>query len=270
MASSAYAVTVQANGHEKNAYKAIKDYILALDSRITCPNDPDDEFDYSTKGNDHIATLNFYIGNQRIFKFYRPSALRDGSSNEIAIRGIMFSMDGVDGIPANTREIWFVTNGYDDGRAYKTQSTDEIRGLCISHAVNDYFIYASFASIRDERVMRYQYNASVLHCLSNNKAYISSNTVGNPYNKTTVFNISGYYLYDVETLSSGTFLSRFLYACPPGKIDYIKSCIYQSSGEKAFENRAIYDCTTVTAGDTVSLKDGAYLAVGSHQLVRVN
>ena len=76
---------------------------------------------------------------------------------------------------------------------------------------------------------------------------------------------------DISSTKSGSFTSRFAYKSLPGQIDYIKSCVYLNENQRQFDITAIYDCTELQAvGDTVSLKDGSYLAVGLHQLVKIS
>lgn len=100
-------------------------------------------------------------------------------------------------------------------------------------------------------------------------AYLPTTTIFNikqkPITHTPLFN---FYNYDIG--DNGIFTSRFAFSSKPGTIDYIKSSPYIDNGYKKFDITSVYDCTTVTIGDTVSLKDGAYLAVGTNQLVKVS
>lgn len=102
----------------------------------------------------------------------------------------------------------------------------------------------------------------------------------NPISKDILFDMSKYpsgnkynpYVYKNydNANDNGSFVSRFQYTTKPGIIDYVKSSIYVDSGTKKLECPSLFDCSTVNSGDTMSLKDGAYLAVGTHQLVKVS
>lgn len=262
MGSTVYGAIIEINAVEKEFWKALKSYILSLDSRITCAEDPDDEFDYSTKGNSHIATMNFKINNTQIFKIFRTAALRNDSDQELPAK-IAVETNANVGIPELSTVFKVAPGIYD-----QTQSTVTTRKIMISHIINDNFIHLAFNVIG----LNGNSYGNINYSKSGNDIFIGNkNGNGDTYSRNIAFNLTGYTLYDLTTPAyAGTFLSRFSYTAPQGNIDYIKSSIYQSDGEKVFENKAIYDCTTVTAGDTVSLKDGAYIAVGTNQLVKVS
>lgn len=270
MGSSGWDALKSTKGHEKEFYRLIKTYITGLDSRITCDNDPDDEFDYSTSGDSHIATLDFDINGEHAFSLYRDAALRSGGS-EVATCNIACAMNMDNSIPSSVGTIHFRADGY-TGITIVQSNTSVNRGLRISHVINDDFIFFTFAppdytwqSIGTVETTR------IIHSFATNKTYVTSDRGISSYTQPNVFNLSGLTFYDVDGVDApGTFLSRFSYAAPAGSIDYIKSSIYQSGNVRSFENTAIYDCTTVTTGDTVSLKDGAYVAIGPHQLVKVS
>lgn len=249
---------------EKDFYKEVKNYITGLNSLITCANDPDEEFDTSEVGSSHIPILEFKVDGTDLFKLYRDSTLSVTSNTSFYV-----SMNNVPtGIPESTKWMSFKESSISEGVPY---TSDFKRGVLISHIVNDNFIYLMFTPLWNYSDNR-KNNFRVLYCKSGDDIYVtSSNTLLSAWDKSNAFNISGLTLYDLATpTSNGTFLSRFSYAAPAGSIDYIKSSIYQSGNIRSFENMAIYDCTTVTTGDTVSLKDGAYVAVGPHQLVKVS
>lgn len=271
MGSSGWDVLKLTKGHEKEFYRLIKTYITGLDSRITCNNDPDDEFDASKSGADHIATLDFDINGEHAFSLYRNVVLKDGSGNEQATCTIICAMDIDNAIPSSVGSIHFRADGYTGITIVQSEGRYD-RGLRISHVINDDFIFLTFAppdytwqSIGTVETTR------IIHSFTTNKTYVTSDRGISSYTQPTIFNLSGLTFYDVDGVDApGTFLSRFSYAAPAGSIDYIKSSIYQSGNVRSFENTAIYDCTTVTTGDTVSLKDGAYVAIGPHQLVKVS
>lgn len=275
MGSTAFGIEIQATGQEKEMYRAIKNYILGLDSRITCDNDPDDEFDVTKwgtteQGYAHVPKLEFSISGTHIFTLSRERNLCDSNGSHLGARFICCSMDAISGIPDNYANIVFRPDGYDGYANYIDWAENFTRGVIISHIVSSSIIYIGISSLNADQSKRNTYNWSMWYNLSNNVLFLNSSKQQSGYNKTRFYNLSDRTLYRTTDIASGTFLSRFSYACPPGTIDYIKSTIYQSNNEKVFENRAIYDSTTVAVGDTVSLKDGAYVAVGTHQLVKVS
>ena len=275
MGSTAYGIAIQATGQEKEMYRAIKNYILGLDSRITCDNNPDDEFDTTKwgtteQGYAHVPTLEFSISGTHIFTILRERSLCDSDGSHKGARFVDCKMDAISGIPDNYANIVFRPDGESGYANYVDWSDNYTRGVIISHIVNDSIVYIGISSLNAAQNVRDAFNWSMWHNLSNNVLFLNSTKQQSGYNKTRFYNLSDRTLYRTTDIASGTFLSRFSYACPPGTIDYIKSSIYQNNNEKVFENRAIYDSTTVAVGDTVSLKDGAYAAVGTHQLVKVS
>lgn len=277
MGSSTYAASVEAYGTEKDMYRSIINYLTSLDSRIACDTDLDTEWETSIGTPGHFPTFVFSINNTPIFSLSRDGQIatyyRQGSN--ILIFKLL-----LDGVPTNQINI---RNKKDNPETETQWDTVYTRGLTISHIINDNFILLSFAACPDGIVpqttnTRYRDmdNATFALSLSNNQTYIGATKAASaapytPYSKAYCFNISDYTLYNVTTPSSvGTFVSRFSYGAPVGTIDYIKSSVYQSNGSKIFENKAVYDSTTVNVGDAVSLKDGSYVAVGTHQLVKVS
>lgn len=264
---SEYGTIIQTQSHEKLFYKAIKNYILSMNSKITCAEDPEEEFDVSLKGGDHVPTLNFALNGVHLFKMYRPAALESDGS-EIAVNTVNFELDAVAEVPYQILAINFIPSSTSQTW---TQSTVGNRGIWFTYVANDNFLYIWFGCYNQILRQEENINGGYVCCLSNNVLYLASTGYGAAGSKQSIFNLSGLTFYDGATPGKvGTFLSRFTYAAPPGSIDYIKSSIYMSSNEKVFENRAIYDSTTVTIGDTVSLQDGSYVAIGTHQLVKVS
>lgn len=255
MASSNFGVLIQTHSHDKYFFKAVIDYITSLSPNITCTTDPLNEFDTAVQPTDHKPSMSFSINGMHVFTIYRNSLTAAASD-------LYFKMDASDTIPATPYNI-----NYFSGNGTSTPEFERDKGFKISHIINDNFVFLSFAGWANGRETS---NFQIVYSFSNNSAYLANKTSVNPYTKVKLFDLSGYTLYSTSPVVAATFLSRFSYAAPVGEIDYIKSSIYMSSNEKVFENRSIYDCTTVTVGDTVSLKDGAYVAVGPHQLVKVS
>lgn len=262
MGSSNFCIMQSVYGVEKEFAKKLVNYILSLSDKITCANDPDDEYDVGTVGTSYTPTFNFKINNKDAFRLYRTNALSAGTN------GFIFVANAVAGAPTNQKNIYFVYHGSSNTRLYNENYT---RGIVVSHIVNDNFVFLSFGAYSEEYDDRKNQNASFLFCMSGSDNFASSRGNINPYSETNCFNLSALELYDVATtLPNGVFVSRFAHAAPAGSIDYIKSSIYQNNSQKVFENKAVYDCSTVNVASTVSLKDGAYIAVGSHQLVKVS
>lgn len=266
MGSSYYGRAVKAGGEEWHSFAAIKTYLTGLDSRITCANDPEDEFDATEHGSSYKSTLSFSINGTHAFTIYRDKALSETSKT------LNVKLDTISGAslpPNNEKGIRNAETEYNDE---KLPSYDRVRGFTISHIINNNFILLSFASLVAVTSGTHRDWITICFSFSNNKTYIGTYNETSEISKAKCFNISGYSLYDTDqsTGAVGSFLSRFSYAAPAGEIDYIKSSIYQNNSEKVFENRAVYDCTTVNIGDTVSLKDGSYVAVGTNQLVKVS
>lgn len=277
MGSSTYAASVEAYGTEKDMYRSIINYLTSLDSRIVCDTDLDTEWDTSLSDSNHLPTFVFSVNNIPMFSLSRDGniAMYYRQASKVLIFKLL-----LDGVPANQISI---RNKKDNPETQTQWDTSYTRGLTISHIINDNFILLSFAACSDaivpqttDTTWRDTDNATFALSLSNNQVYIgatkaSSSAPYTPYSKAYCFDISDYTLYNVTTPSSvGTFISRFSYGAPVGTIDYIKSSVYQSNGSKIFENKAVYDSTTVNVGDAVSLKDGSYVAVGTHQLVKVS
>lgn len=277
MGSSTYAASVEAYGTEKDMYRSIINYLTSLDSRITCDTDLDTEWDTSINTPGHFPTFVFSINNIPTFSLNRDGLIATyyrQPSNVLVFKLLL------DGVPTNQINI---RNKKDDPGATTQWETTYTRGLTISHIINDNFILLSFAASSDAIVpqttntkYRDMDNATFALSLSNNQTYIGATKAASaapytPYSKAYCFDISDYTMYNVTTPSSvGKFVSRFNFGAPVGTIDYIKSTVYHSNGSKIFENKAVYDSTTVNVGDAVSLKDGSYVAVGTHQLVKVS
>ena len=261
MGSSNFCIMQSATAVEKVFVKKLVDYILGLSDSITCDNDPDEEYDISTVGGDYTPTFNFKINDNNAFRLYRGNTLSTPTN------GMVFVANTISVVPTNQKSITYVTNPGSNVRMYNESYT---RGIVVSHIVNDNFIYLSFGSY-DEGSARNSGNAAFLFCTSGNDNFVTSRGNVNPYLVANCFDLSGLTLYDLaEELPAGVFVSRFAHAAPAGSIDYIKSSIYQNNSQKVFENKAVYDCSTVNVASTVSLKDGAYIAIGSHQLVKVS
>lgn len=277
MGSSTYAASVEAYGTEKDMYQSIINYLTSLDSRITCDTDVDTEWSEAIKDPANIPTFVFSINNTPIFSLGRDRNISTYYRQPSKVLVFKLLLDGV---PTNEMSI---RNKKDSPETETQWEVSYTRGLTISHIINDNFILLSFAassgattSETTSTTWRDTDNATFALSLSNGQTYIGATKAASeapytPYSKAYCFDISDYTMYNVTTPSSvGTFVSRFNYAAPVGTIDYIKSTVYQSNSSKIFENKAVYDSTTVNVGDAVSLKDGSYVAVGTHQLVKVS
>jgi hypothetical protein len=247
--SISYWNLVSLNGTEKEFMSDFIDYLTSLDSKITCSSNVNTEF--SDSDLTHVPTFNFSINNKLAFTLTRAAALNtDTSSYNLACGSINVDIS------------------WQDSAAY-TDSQD--RGFYVSYLINDNFVLLSINSSHKNWQNRVdQINNNIIYAGSSGASAYWSAITNLDYNtRTNIYSISGRTFYEINGNNSGLFTSRFSYTCPPGEIDYVKSSTYLNSGVKKFDITSIYDCTTVTLGDTVSLKDGAYLAVGTHQLVKV-
>lgn len=249
---------VISNSVEKDFASDLVNYITGLDDRITCSNNAETEYDSSDLT--HVPTFNFLIDNEVAFTLTR--SLRNNSGGGVQA-------------PLSSNSTGFLADFGDlnvymacfnmDGLPY-TQSG--VRKFAISSVLNSNFILLSINGLEYYYGNYNTNNTNIIYAKTSTKKYLSTYT-GVTFAKNNIFNISTRTFSSIDENINGTFISRFSYACPPGYIDYIKSSVYMNNSQKQFEITSIYDCTTVAIGDTVSLKDGPYLAVGTNQLVKV-
>lgn len=251
--SSAYLNDVYSNGSEIAFAKQIITHLTSLDSRITCSSDPDDEYDQSEHGDTYVPTLNFKINNELAFTIKRSGAL---NNTAYQFQYICDSTSQVLNFQGNAYRHW----------------VEAFRHIAISHIVTDNFIYIEingYFSNGGVTPARF----AVAYVSQSNKMYFSAAAgTSDPVSKATVFNISEFMFRELVdgNGAQGTFVSRFPYNAAAGEIDYVKSAVYCFQDVKQFDLKSVYDCTTVTPGSSVSLKDGSYIAVGPHQLVKVS
>ncbi len=256
MAKMRFAEIVESNGNEADFMKDVIAYITGINSAIACLDDPDDEYDVETVGTSHIPTFRFSFNNKHVMTIKRPVDLSSSSEHMIInfIKG---------------EEIVGYNNISYTGSA-KKWDTDINRKFSMSYIESSGFYILDFVGI-------FSYGSTshfgIVFVESGNNSYGSykaGNISSSNYKIPIVFNISEYVYTGIDSEISGTSLSRFTYKAQPGKVDYIKSSIYANEGVKQFEIFQLYDSTEVSPGSTVSLEDGAYLAVGPHQLVKVS
>lgn len=255
MATMKFAETIESTGNEVDFMKNVIAYITGINNAITCEDDPDDEYDVETVGTDHVPTFRFSFNGKHILTIKRGNILSEGISSMY----FTFINNG-NIISDNNNTIIFMHSGkawsYNTLRQFK-MSYIEAPGLYIINAVSyntAHSFVVLFAEAGNSSYSSYKYESI------NQSMYTISN----------IFNISQCVLYDNSNPVQGSFLSRFVYKTQPGKVDYIKSSIYVNDNVKQFDITSIYDCTEVSPGSAVSLEDGAYLAVGPHQLVKVS
>lgn len=250
-----YTEVIVYNNTEPELMKAVISYITGLDSRITCSEDPDYEYNKAERGDSYIPAFKFYIGSKLIFTMSRDVTLNN------AAQGF--------GIYVKTSSQTIVSKWVADLTSAKYYNVKSDRSFCIAHIISDNFILLDIHQPYESYGQRP--GITIVYTISDTSDYVAYKTTdqNSDYNRSNIFNISSRLFYNFSEASSGTFVSRFPYKSVPGKIDYVKSCVYATAGQKQFNIRAIYDCTEVTVGDTLSLDDGRYIAVGPHQLVKV-
>ena len=252
-----YTEVISRNTNEIEFVKTIKEFILGLDDRITCTDDPDYEYDRTERGDSYVPKFNFYINSKLVFIMQRANSLSNG------INGFTFYVKRND----ESLDNCFIQFGNMSVQAYTVVTT---RSFYISYIVSDDLIlldvHQNFSSWGS------QPGIEAIYAKSGSSDYIACQKITSVdnYTKVKIFDISNPQFNGLSANIAGTFTSRFGYAAKPGQIDYVKSAAYTNAGTKVFDINAICDCTTVTVGDTVSLKDGSYLAVGLHQLVKVS
>jgi hypothetical protein len=243
-----FAETVFSSGDEISFITNVATYITNLDSRITCLTDIDAEFDNSDLT--HTPVINFLIDGQLSFTLTRTGNLNtsvyDYSSN---CKGVVVRIQ----FAGDARRPWDIYT-----RRYK-----------ISSIINDELILISINGCYSNGGAANN-NLNIVYTKQSDITYYS--VVSNlTFGLANIFNISSRPFY-ADTPGggvSGIFASRFSYSSIPGYIDYVKSAVYVDNGLKKFALNCIYDCTTVTVGDSVSLDSGRYYAVGPHQLVKI-
>lgn len=248
-----YLNSVEVTGTEKDFMTAVINYITGIDSKITCSSNVETE--YSSSDLTHIPTFNFSIDGELAFTITRRYALNTNAREFIVSCKNDSYTCGIGG-PARS----YTTNGK--------------RPVNFSYINNDNFVLLTMHGMFENYYVTNDY-FSIVYAKNSSKSYYSTlSTHGSSsHAKSVIFNISSRTFTEISDgpVISGVFLSRFSYKAQPGKIDYIKDSIYAVGGSKAFDLTSIYDCTELQSiGDVVSLEDGAYLAVGPHQLVKVS
>jgi len=241
-------------GTEKDFMAAVINYLTGSQSplyqKIVCSSDIDTE--YSDSDLTHIPSFDFSINGKIDFSITRKYALSSSA----------WEFNITSGSVSNTLS-W--------GGSPSAWDSTATRKIFISYIVDDNFVLLSINGTYQNGAIS-NANINFVYCKNSTKSYqsvINNVQGGGSVTIATIFNISSRVFYEVDGTDSGTFMSRFSYQAPAGEIDYIKSSIYGNGTNKEFEVTSVYDCTTVNVGDTVSLKDGAYLAVGTHQIVKV-
>lgn len=253
MAIMKFAEVVKSTGNEVDFMKNVIAYITDINSAITCLDNPDDEYDEGTVGTSHIPTFRFSFNGKHILTISRGDAL--SSATGLMYASFINNGDKIASyvMPYMYRGTGWSTNG---SRQFKMSYVGS-PGICILN-ITSFDTDQSF---------------TVLFVESRSSSYGSykiENVGTSTYTVSNIFNISECTLYDTSGAIRGNFISRFAYKAQPGKVDYIKSSIYINNNVKQFDITPIYDCTEVSPGSTISLEDGAYLAVGPHQLVKVS
>lgn len=252
-----YTEVIAYNTIEETFASTVVNYITGLDSRITCDNDPAYEYNRTERGDSYVPKFDFYFNNNLIFTMTRGDTLSRGANGYVlyAKRGNQ-TIDSIFVGFANTsvQGINVIINRY----------------FNVSHIINDDFIFIDVHTGFNSSGTRNGMKIIYVKCESDEYMGYGKMTNNSEYNPAGVFNISGSSLIGLSSQTSGTFISRFQYKSMPGKIDYVTNCVYATAGQKQFDIRALYDCTEVTAGDTLSLDDGRYIAIGPHQLVKIS
>lgn len=238
--------------------------LCTLDDRLVCNTTVDAEYDMSDTS--HVPTFDFTIADHLTFRIQRGADLATGCYTYIfAVPGTSYSVTS------------YVSS---DNATWATPLSVRNREINFAYIIADNLI-----SIGLTCSMQYSgSNLNIVYIKDSDSYYTSIRTdvlwaSNSVWRRQDIFNICNpcsssmqpvarQYTKNEDTIPL-TFVSRFQYASAPGKIDYVKNCVFQNNGTKLFNVTTVYDCTTVPVGECVSLDDGAYLAVGPHQLVRM-
>ena len=255
-----YKVLVTKTGTEKEFVSELINTITGLSNKITCSGSVDQ---YDSGDTSTIPEFTFSINGKETLKIKRSAALSNNS-------GCFYVSIFVDNNYMSQNKHCYYSQG-DYAASFITT-----RSYYISWIVSRDFILLSLHT--SVEASGYGKNHVVINAKHEDSYYGTGYFKDGTYlSRNELFQIEtdksnnqSLIFHDFDSGLNGTFSSRFSFISKPGTIDYIKSSAYVSSGYKVFDIPDIYDCTTVNIGDTVSLKDGAYLAVGTNQLVKVS
>lgn len=252
---------IESAGVEKALYKKIIAEITGFSTAITCAEDPDVEFDISTKGSSYTPQFNFKINDKTFFRLSRGATLADTTKQIVFFTNLSEGND--------------FSQTIDFAASVAAYDSETNRSVTISSAINDGFYFINILNRSGQNTGNGVCTAFAES--ANSKAYKFVVFFNTTKTRANIFAISSRTFYDVDDGSNnGIFVSRFPYQVDSGKIDYIKSSVYcdtttgTDNRNKLFEITSIYDCTSVNTGETISLDDGIYLAVGPHQLVKID
>ena len=262
MSTSAIGIEISPqNVVEKEFMRALVNRITSIDDSITCPDDPDHEYDVETVGSDHVPTFRIYADGVHFFTISRNGAV-SARCDSLVGQAI------INGTVARSQILRWGTNVVYDAA--------DTRKTTLAYIVTDDFYLLNLHGTASWGA--YQIVDSVL--VKSHDHWYGANQFGGSdlntanYVPATIFNLSNVYFHGADNSAVGKFCSRFAYKSMPGYIDYVKNSIYlyDNNGvltNKVFDLTPLYDCSEVTVGSTLALEDGRYMAVGTHQLVKV-
>jgi hypothetical protein len=242
-----FAEEVYSTGNEKSFITSVVTYLTNLDSRITCISDIDAEFDETDLS--HIPIIKFYIDDKIYLTLTRVNALSNQTYQYyVDCKGVRATVSW-----GTSYQRWVATR----------------RHYAISSIINDNFILLSINGYYSNGYPSND-NFNIVYTKQSSGSYYSTAT-NITFGLTNIFDISSrtFYLNVFGGGAYGTFTSRFPYKANAGYIDYTNGGIYVSNTQKQFTLNCIRDCTEVTVGTSVALRDGTYYAIGPHQLVKV-
>ncbi len=257
--SNGYLTEIVSTGTEKEFMTSVINAITGLSTAITCTGSVD-QYDGESST---VPEFIFAFNGKNMLKIKRGAAI--GTATKYLNISIFVDSN----IIANN-------NSYIYNYTSSIASASNERKAIISWLVSDDFILLVLTGGYGD--FGYYTNLGLINAKNGSNVYgggydRSSNGM---FSRNQIFNIyknpgnTDYILRAFDSGVTGTFATRFGFKSKPGQIDYVKSAAYVNSGVKVFDIPYVCDCTAVTLGDTVSLKDGSYLAVGPNQLVRVS
>ena len=255
IAGSRYDYNFSVVGTEKDFAKGLAAYLHELSDKIVCTSDIDAEYDKNNLT--HVPVLNFTVDSKLSFTLRRGSDLSDVALGTAA-----------KGYTAIYNNLSINLNFY--GNSTIAYDTNAIRYYYISSLIGIDFVNVLINTTeRAWNNQLFNYNLHIIYTKDSEKSYFFATTNTDRSARANIFNISSRTFTEFGGATAGVFTSRFAYSAPPGKIDYVKNAVYTSNGAKVFDINSISDCTTQALESNVSLDDGAYIAVGPHQLVKI-
>lgn len=258
MFSKAYRINVANTGTEKEFIMKLINTITGLSNRITCSGSVTQ---YDSSDTSIQPTFILKVDNKPIIQLKRSTAIANNNQN------FLITLYAGDRVLCSDQECYCSPSSWN-------KNAVTTRNYYLSWIVSNELIFLSICATCEHYGWKQYITVSLkgkdsLYCSGYSQG-------GSVIGESQLLNIDtnpsnqSFYYYDANSVLGGSFKSSFQHKAAPGYVDYIRNSIYIDASTEIFNIPGIYDCTTVTLGDTVSLNDGVYYAVGPHQLVKVS